>query len=111
MWKVASMKRVQGPGQFETIAWHISHIRVVKDRWTFMQPNNVENASYYISLDMSRKPGFIDWRNTQTGPLFMAGLIRKKDGAVEIVYLASTNRPGSFENPPTGYYLLTLRKE
>jgi hypothetical protein len=40
------------------------------------------------------------------------GIIRKKGGVVEIVYFYSNTsaRAVSFEEPPEGYYLLTLQR-
>jgi uncharacterized protein (TIGR03067 family) len=111
LWRVVSMKQTQAGGQLNAINWHITHIQVEKDVWTFLQQGSKPNATYYLTLDTSRKPGTIDWHNARGGAVTMMGLIRRSGDTVEILYLASTNRPGSFENPPQGYYLLTLKRD
>jgi uncharacterized protein (TIGR03067 family) len=110
-WRVVSMQRSQGNRQYTTINWHISHIRIDRDEWTFLHQGNRPNALYYLSLDPGKKPGHINWHNRRGGPLSMAGLIRRNGEVIEILYLASTIRPGSFEDPPANYYLLTLKRE
>jgi uncharacterized protein (TIGR03067 family) len=110
-WKVVSMKQTLAGGGFNTLNWHITHIGIDKDVWTFQGQGRKPNATYYLTLDTSRKPGTIDWHNKQGGPPHMVGLIRRSGELVEILYLATTVRPGSFEAPPPGYYLLTLKRE
>jgi hypothetical protein len=42
----------------------------------------------------------------------MMGLIRRQGDTLQILYRANaTARPASFENPPMGFYLMTLKRE
>jgi uncharacterized protein (TIGR03067 family) len=108
MWKVVSLHQGHGAGRLRAINWTITHIRVQKDQWTLLAAMR-ENATYRIELTPTRKPCLIDWRGPQGEALWL-GLIRRDGEQVEVLYGSSTSRPGGFKQPPSGSYLITLRR-
>jgi uncharacterized protein (TIGR03067 family) len=110
-WKVAGMQRVAAQGKLVDHPWYITHILIQNGRWSFLDKTGRDVASYLLEVDPTKKPATITWlRNPGEVPT-LVGIIRRKGKVVEILYLATTNRPASFEKPPEGYYLLTLKRE
>jgi uncharacterized protein (TIGR03067 family) len=107
-WKVVDHHN-WATGQKLRTPWSITRIRVQKDRWTLLA-GTTENASYRIELDPKKKPCTVDWRGTRGEALWL-GLIRRDGDTVEVLYFSATQRPGNFDNPPTGSYLITLKRE
>jgi len=115
-WKVISMEIVEANNRRNRLSdWGdsgITGVRVKGNQWTYLQ-NGGENASYLVNIDTSQKPTAINW---YTGSLKeqpgMLGLIRRDGDKVTILYYSTTpdNRPRTFENPPVGWWVLTLRR-
>jgi uncharacterized protein (TIGR03067 family) len=106
-WQVVAHHSSNG-GQFQPSAWSITHIRVAKDRWTLLAGPR-ENATYRIEINPTTKPSLIDWRG-ERGEALWLGLIRRNGDNVEVLYHTATSRPVSFDRPPAGAYLITLRR-
>jgi uncharacterized protein (TIGR03067 family) len=113
-WRVASMKRSRRDGNHTPHNWNITHIRVEKDSWTFLE-NGQRNASYTLTITNNQKPAALDFYHSADNrkePAPGQGIIRRKGDVVEIVYLfGNPKRATSFEQPPDNQWLLTLQKE
>src|SRR5258708_4107102 len=108
-WRLVRQQVAQAGGTYHDTNIGVTHIRVVRDRWTFLNKGGTENASYFLKLDSVKKPCPLDFSGEVGGRVQMMGIIRRRGQTVEVLYRGGTNvRPESFEKPPQGYYLLTL---
>jgi len=117
---VAGMARYNQDGTAAPHKWNVTHVRVKDDRWTFLRNETVSNG-YAITIDNAKQPAALDFLPDGGGKGLGKvgggggtgkGIIRKKGDVVEVVYLfGGAPRPASFERPPAGYYLLTLKRQ
>jgi uncharacterized protein (TIGR03067 family) len=115
-WKAVKLVNVGKNLERTGIEWGVSHIHVEGDLWTFYMTGDVKNNSYVLVIDPSRRPATIDFysgnqRQDGVAP-YMLGLIKREGNVVTILYFTATadQRATSFENPPPGWWLLTLEK-
>jgi uncharacterized protein (TIGR03067 family) len=115
-WRSVKLEGVGENGVYYHIAWQITAVRVDGAQWTFLQEGDVENAKYVLVIDGSKRPAHIDFYSgtkRESGAVpYMLGLIRRDGNVVKILYYTATadKRARNFENPPTGWWLLTLEK-
>jgi uncharacterized protein (TIGR03067 family) len=113
-WRVAGMMYSSKDGKHRPyVDWHISHVKVENRMWAFLDRNG-GSTRYTITIDNDRRPAHLDFWNGEPhgGAAPGGGIIRRKGDLVEIIYVFGGNkRPVSFEQPPDGQYVLTLRRE
>ena len=123
-WAVVSMEivRAGGPPHTKLNDWGeevksgTTGVRVEGNRFTYLGWSGT-GGSYRVAIDASRQPARIDWftdPNERQGEVpGMLGLIRRDGDTVVILYY-STNperRPTKMEDPPEGWWILTLRRK
>jgi uncharacterized protein (TIGR03067 family) len=122
-WGVVSMEIVQqGGGRNRLPDWGVdatgtTAVQVKGDRWTYMSRGR-ESSSYRVDIDPTQRPAAINWFTSLTKPEGgedrpgMLGLIRREGHKVTILYYATTpeQRPKTFDNPPNGWWILTLKR-
>jgi uncharacterized protein (TIGR03067 family) len=121
-WGVVSMEIVQqGGGRNRLTDWGIDSngttaVQIRGDRWTYLSRGQ-EMSSYRMNIDTG-KPAGINWYTSLTRPEGgqeapgMFGLIRREGNRVTILYQAigSEQRPKTFDDPPNGWWILTLKR-
>jgi uncharacterized protein (TIGR03067 family) len=109
------MQRIEAGGKKSEYKWQITHVGIEKDQWTFLMEQagrKNRNASYFLTLNPAKQPCTLEFHAQRGGDVRMRGIIRRKGDTVEILYLGGSRvHPASFEAPPTGFYLLTLKRE
>jgi hypothetical protein len=114
LWKAESFETVIENGRKRYGGWEHTQVRVEGDRWTYLEGGKL-NAEYRVRVK-GRGPATIDFYqlNDKT-EWYMTGLIRRRDGKVEILFFNVNARRGtqatSFDNPPVGWWVLTLRRD
>ena len=112
-WRVAGMMHTRKDGKFTPYHWNVTHIKVDGKSWSFQDQSGNGNK-YTITIDNTKKPAaFLDFWNGEPdgGKAPGQGIIRRKGGVVEIIYVFGGNqRPVNFDEPPDGQYLLTLSR-
>jgi hypothetical protein len=66
-----------------------------------------------MNVEPNQKPAAINWYvGQQKENPGMVGIIRREGDRVTILYYATNpnQRPKTFDNPPVGWWILTLRK-
>jgi uncharacterized protein (TIGR03067 family) len=113
-WRVTNMQTSQANGQHVPYSWNVTHIRVAKDRWTFMQ-RDAEVSGTYISIDHTKRPALVNFYSQadQKGVVSGVGLIRRQGPKVQVLYRwgDEKNRPLTFEPPPEGPWIITLERD
>jgi uncharacterized protein (TIGR03067 family) len=116
-WRVAGMVSTRRDGKHQPYTWQVTHVRVEGKTWTFLDKQGATSASYTITIDNARKPAaYLDFWNGDPQPGGSppgCGIIRKRGGLVEIIYVfgaGGKTRPASFDQPPDSQYLLTLER-
>jgi hypothetical protein len=112
LWKAESFETVIQNGRQRHTGWERTQVRVEGDRWTYLEGGSL-NAAYRIRIARN-SPAAIEFYNLgDKGELYMKGLIHRRQGAVEILfYNAKTGTAAtSFDNPPVGWWVLTLRPD
>jgi uncharacterized protein (TIGR03067 family) len=118
-WKVVKIEEVTGPGgRVRRTTLAAEAIRFDRTHWTLLQSGDQEYVKNVFRLDTGRRPAAIDIYDRDRSrldsgvPPIHVGLIRRAGDTVEILYYsaAPAERPSSFENPPVGWWLLTLKR-
>jgi hypothetical protein len=112
-WRVAGMMRLRSDGKHTPHNWRATQIRVENGLWSFMQDDHAY-ASYAIAIRHASKPASLDFYNkvNRDQPALGQGIIRRKGDVVEIIYVfGRQQRAVSFDQPPDGQYLLTLKRK
>jgi uncharacterized protein (TIGR03067 family) len=114
LWKVATVETVTRRGKYAEDGWGATQVRVQGDKWTYFERGQ-RNASYRIRIDPTKAPATIDFfhLDDKEGRPYVFGLIRRKEGGIEILFSSMTlgQRAGSFDAPPLGWWVLTLRPD
>jgi len=115
-WKVISMEIVQPNGGRNRLSdWGetgTTGVRVSEDRWTYLHKGR-DSSSYLMNIEPGVRPAAINWYvGQQKDNPGMIGIIRRQGDRVTILYYATTpnQRPKTFDNPPNGWWILTLQK-
>src|SRR4051812_31327779 len=66
-WRVAGMKRSRRDGNHLPHNWHVTHIRVQNDSWSFMQ-NGKSSGDYTIAITNNQKPAALDFYRGAVNP-------------------------------------------
>jgi uncharacterized protein (TIGR03067 family) len=113
-WRVVNMQISHSNGPPTPYPASYTHVRVLRDRWTFMV-QHTEGVSQSIAIDHRNKPPFLtfyDWpkRAENVGGV---ALIRRQGAQVQIAYRwgGEVNRPVSFERLPQGLWIVTLQRD
>jgi uncharacterized protein (TIGR03067 family) len=118
-WDVVSMEIVRQGGRRQRLRdWGVdakgtNGVRIEGDCWTFLPPTD-DRSDFRISIDSSTKPALIDGfplpGDDRAG---ITGLIRREGNKVTVLYYAThpDQRPKTFDNPPIGWAILTLKRQ
>src|SRR5262245_13200464 len=93
----------------------ISHIRIEGDRWILMN-NGKHLATYRIVIDGTKRPGTIDWypaeKSERKQNTLWVGAVKREGDYLLVMYGGSRpqNKPVTFEDPPSGWYLYTMKR-
>jgi uncharacterized protein (TIGR03067 family) len=117
-WRSVKLEGIEQNGGKREIPWGIAAVRVQNDLWTFLNKGETENAKYRLVIDGTRKPPTIDFYSEgrggreQGGKPYMVGVMKRQGDIVQILYFSTgpENRARSFDNPPVGWWLLTLER-
>jgi uncharacterized protein (TIGR03067 family) len=117
-WRAVKLEGIEQNGGKREIPWGIAAVRVQDDLWTFLNKGDTENAKYRLDIDGTKKPSTIDFysdgtpRRNQGGKPSMVGIMRRQGDTVHILYYSTgaEKRPQNFDNPPVGWWLLTLER-
>lgn len=114
VWEVVSMWRYGGNGE---IASHVTAWKTVTIRegtWHYCREVNGGQPSTPWPLAVSEdRPARLDFLWKEDKRVAMAGIVRFRGRQLEVLYQTSPvdrNVPLAFESPPTGYYLVRLKR-
>jgi uncharacterized protein (TIGR03067 family) len=90
----------------------VSNVTITVNQWVFSSgPNN--RTEYDLKIDHTKKPAEINFyhkgRRTDGAP-YGTGIIKREGNKIRIIYHWSRRVPMSFDNPPRGFYDLTLQQ-
>jgi hypothetical protein len=113
-WEIVRKETITPRGK-QPYSWHVTHIRILDDRWTLLDRDGKEVASYTLEVGSGRVAP-IDWyslNGNKESPLW-GGLVRRDGGHLLILY-SDGNRRGEkrqrdIESAPSGSHLITVRK-
>jgi hypothetical protein len=112
-WRAESFETVTGAGRNRHGGWERTRVRVQGDRWTYYEGDSV-NAAYRIRINRGNPSAIEFYQLGEGGALYMSGLIRRRPGRVEVLFYnvrGTAARATSFDNPPVGWWVLTLQLE
>jgi uncharacterized protein (TIGR03067 family) len=111
-WRVVAFDEITGPGnQKRNVIW-FRGVRIKGDELAYTNPDGKDaHPPFRIVINNSRKPAHMDWfQGNAKDPVFI-GLVRRQGNRFTILYYsAGQQRPTSFENIPTGWWLLELER-
>jgi uncharacterized protein (TIGR03067 family) len=112
VWVVEKAERTTA-GAYRVVKDPVTHILIEGDLWVFMQGKAKRSSEFRLVLpDPTRTPVWFTFRAKNQPAGGTDGLLtEEKDGRVRVLYNWGSPRPASFENPPAGYWALTLRRE
>jgi uncharacterized protein (TIGR03067 family) len=114
LWKVVSFGTVGPKGLSNDPSWGNTQVRVENDRWTFLEAGQF-NTAYRIRIDPRQKPAALDFFlvDDRGNKPVMIGLIRRNQGRIEILYTSMANqpRPKTLDQPPRGWWVMTMRPD
>lgn len=117
-WRSVKLEQIEQGGGKREIPWNIAAVRIQDDLWTFINTGETENAKYWLLIEGTKRPPTIDFytqragQGNQAGKPYMVGILKRQGDTVYILYFSTNpeNRARSFENPPVGWWLLTLER-
>jgi len=112
LWKAESFETVIQGGRQRHTGWERTQVRVEGDRWTYLEGGSL-NAAYRIRIARNSPAAIEFYSLGDKGDLSMRGLIRRREDRIEILFYNVGNnvRARSFDHPPLGWWVLTLRRD
>ena len=109
-WTILQLHMTEANGGKRDQGKSLSRIRIEKDRWTFCNSDPARpSIGYLLSIDPKRTPVAIDLSVLGQSKPYGTGIIRRKGNLMHVLYSFGKERPTGFENPPAGYWHLTLQ--
>jgi uncharacterized protein (TIGR03067 family) len=113
-WRVTKQLNLRADGNHLLMESSITHVRILKDRWTFMSKVS-EGATLSISLDPSKKPTWLNfYRAGRKDHLRGVGLVRRHGRGVEVLYCwcdDGQDRPLDFDPPRDGDWVISMQRD
>jgi uncharacterized protein (TIGR03067 family) len=111
-WTVTKLQMTRGNGQLTDSRAQMSQVRISGDRWSFVYGTGPADVNYTIRVDHRLRPPQLDFyrlTSKDTEP-YGVGILRRDGDSVQLVYTWGGSRAASFESPPEGHWLITLRR-
>jgi uncharacterized protein (TIGR03067 family) len=87
----------------------VREVSIEDDRWTF-RSDRLGSVSYRIVVNVHQTPATLDFFRGQQKSPHGTGILRREGNTLHLLFIWDGERPESFERPPSGAYLLELRR-
>lgn len=109
-WRVTSFDTIGPNNQKTNVKW-FQGVRFKDNQIIYLLEGNKEYTPFRIALDAAKRPATIDLFQGEAQNPVMFGIVRRMGNRFSILYYsAGGQRATSFENAPTGWWLLELEK-
>jgi hypothetical protein len=110
-----SLAHFQGYWEFTRFdeSGHVKGVRVVGDRWTYVNRDGSDNAQYTLVIGRGRGPVPIDWHDRKGQPPYFLGLIQRDGDTIHLIYRVGARpeeRPAAIASAPKGWLVMKMRK-
>lgn len=112
-WTVTSLQTTRSNGAHVNSGTQLARVRIAGDRWSFVYGQNFRNdVEYNIRVDHRLRPPTLDFYSlgTKEGNPYGMGILQRDGDTVRLMYNWGGSRATSFESPPEGHWLITLRR-
>lgn len=112
-WDVVKLQTTAGNGSLSDAGTYLKEVRIEPARWTFVyREANRAVVPYALTIHHNLTPAPINFYSgtTVSGQPYGTGIIRRQGNKLTVIYSWGSARPTSFENPPSGYWVLTLQR-
>jgi uncharacterized protein (TIGR03067 family) len=112
-WVVTKLQMTRGNGRVDDQGTYLKEVRVEGERWSFFYRDaNRGPVNYTLTIQHKATPAEINfYRNgSPSGQPYGTGIIRRQGDTLTMIYSWGSPRARSFENPPSGYWVITLQR-
>jgi uncharacterized protein (TIGR03067 family) len=111
-WTILKLEMTNDKGGKADQGNYLSEIRIENNRWHFVYRNpGTKPVTYVLAIDANATPASIDLTREGESKPYGIGIIVRKGDSIRMLYSFGKQRPTSFDNPPGGYWLLTLERK
>jgi uncharacterized protein (TIGR03067 family) len=110
-WTITKLEQIKDTGRVD-MGNYLKEIRVESARWHFIY-REAGNAPvvYALAVDGNKKPATFDLMVVGQDHPYGRGLIQRQGDEVKVLYGFDGKRPPTFTPLPTGFVLMTLRRQ
>jgi uncharacterized protein (TIGR03067 family) len=110
VWVVQKVEQ-SSKGGYQRSSDNLAEVRIEGSRWTFVSgrggPPQV-GRTLDLTIDANHKPAWFDLG--QNGKSQTSGIVKLQGDELRVLYQWGRPRPGSFENPPEGYWHIIFKQ-
>jgi uncharacterized protein (TIGR03067 family) len=112
LWIVEKLELTRREGQLAADGNYPTKVRIEGDQWSFFNRNDRKPSDYTVTIDSNTNPPQLDIYKSreQAGSPDGTGILWRQGNQMKLMYSWGKTRPTSWENPPAGYWLLTLKR-
>jgi uncharacterized protein (TIGR03067 family) len=113
-WSVVKVQTTRSRGPHTDSGTSLDHVRIAGDRWSFVYGRQARSndVHYTIRVDARAQPPQLDFFHVgaKDAKPYGQAILKRQGDVVQIMYTWGGARAASFEAPPDGHWLITLKR-